>query len=117
LYYIRFNSLNLLTLLIPKEQHEKNLSFSPDYAIGANSTHTYERMSLAALDNYIKANHKLPNVPSASEVEKEDLDMYETSRMLMEKVEELTLYILEQNERMNHLEEELTKMKAQDEKK
>lgn len=59
----------------------------------------------------------MPNVPSASGVESEGLDMYDTSGMLMEKVEELSLYILEQNERINNLEEELTKMKAQDEKK
>jgi hypothetical protein len=62
----------------------------PDYVFNPN----YKLMSLENLQDYIVRNHRLPNMPSAEEVEKNGVDVGEINRILVEKVEELTLYII-----------------------
>ncbi|PKP50895.1 MAG: hypothetical protein CVT95_02145 [Bacteroidetes bacterium HGW-Bacteroidetes-12] len=61
-------------------------------------------MSIGQLENYVTANKHLPNMPTAEQVEKEGADLGEINRVLVEKVEELTLYIIELNKRMELLE-------------
>ncbi|PWV56449.1 hypothetical protein [Chitinophaga sp. S165] len=56
----------------------------------------YKLPSLSELDAYIKENKHLPDVPSAKEVAKEGLDLGEMNRILLQKVEELTLHLIEQ---------------------
>ena len=65
---------------------------------------TYELMSLQHLEEYITINKHLPNMPSAQQVETEGADLGEINRVLVEKVEELTLYIIALNKRMEQLE-------------
>ncbi|PKP45987.1 MAG: hypothetical protein CVT95_07790 [Bacteroidetes bacterium HGW-Bacteroidetes-12] len=67
---------------------------------------TYQLMSISQLENYVTANKHLPNMPTAEQVEKEGADLGEINRVLVEKVEELTLYIIELNKRMELLEVE-----------
>lgn len=74
----------------------------PDYVFKKD----YKLLPLNQLRNYISANGKLPNLPSAVEVEENGLDMGETNRLLVEKVEELTLYILQLEDRINKLEKD-----------
>ncbi len=47
------------------------------------------------LEDYIKRNKHLPNVPSSSDVEKNGADLGEINRVLVEKVEEQTLYLIQ----------------------
>ena len=54
--------------------------------------------------NYIAANHHLPDVPSAKEVVKNGIDLGEMDTKLLQKIEELTVYIIAQEERINKLE-------------
>jgi hypothetical protein len=54
----------------------------------------------------------LPNVPSAEEVEADGVNLGKTARITMEKVEELTLYMIEQQEQ---LEEQKELLKQQQE--
>ncbi len=63
-------------------------------------------MPLSELRSYIQTNHHLPNIPSAEELSSEPVDLGELERLLLEKVEELTLYVLELEEQINKLEEE-----------
>jgi hypothetical protein len=63
----------------------------PDYVFKKE----YELMSLDNLESYIKKNHHLPNVPSAIEIEKDGASLGEMSKIQMEKIEELTLYVIE----------------------
>jgi len=56
----------------------------------------YKLPSLAELEAYIKANKHLPDVPSAAEVAKEGQDVGEMNRILLQKIEELTLHLIEQ---------------------
>jgi hypothetical protein len=71
-----------------------------DYVFGDK----YALPSLKDVSSYIKANKHLPGVPAAQEVEKNGVDMVEMDAILLKKVEELTLYILEQNKRIESLE-------------
>ncbi len=63
----------------------------PDYVFEKN----YELKSIDELDQFIKQNKHLPNIPSAKEVEANGIDIGEMNRKLIEKVEELTLYVIE----------------------
>jgi hypothetical protein len=57
----------------------------------------YKLRTLPELEAFVKANHHLPNIPSTAEVEKDGIDMATMDAKLLEKIEELSLYIIEQN--------------------
>lgn len=65
-------------------------------------------MSLEEVEKFTITNKHLPNVPSADEMIKTGLDVSQTSKMFMEKIEELTLYMIEMNK-------EIKALKAQNE--
>lgn len=71
----------------------------PDYVFEKD----YDLMSLAELRQYIKENQHLPNMPSAKSVHDNGADLGELNRLLVEKVEELTLYVLQLQEQMDEL--------------
>lgn len=71
-----------------------------DYVFEPN----YHLMPLEEVEKYTKANKHLPNVPSADEITKEGIDVAKVSKMFMEKIEELTLHIIELNKRVKELE-------------
>jgi multidrug efflux pump subunit AcrA (membrane-fusion protein) len=58
-------------------------------------------MPLSEVQQFIQANGHLPNVPSAKEIEAEGLSLGETAKITMEKVEELTLYTIEQQKQLD----------------
>lgn len=60
-------------------------------------------MSLDCVDSYIQENHHLPNVPSASEAEANGIDVAEMNKILLMKVEELTLHLIELNKEVEEL--------------
>lgn len=64
----------------------------------------YKLKSLTSLESFIKINKHLPNVPSAEEVVKDGIDLATMDSKLLEKIEELTLYIIDQNKRIEALE-------------
>jgi hypothetical protein len=72
----------------------------PDYVFTKN----YKLPSLEEVEKHIKEKGHLINVPSALEVETNGLELGEMNRILLEKIEELTLYILEQEKRIELLE-------------
>ncbi len=65
----------------------------PDYVFHTN----YRLRPLSEVEQYINQYHHLPEVPSAEEVEKNGLDVGDNQAMLLKKIEELTLYVIEQN--------------------
>jgi hypothetical protein len=78
----------------------------PDYVFQNN----YRLMPLQALEKFINKEQHLPNIPSAKETELNGLELGDMVKRLVEKVEELTLYIIqlkkentELSERMNRL--------------
>jgi hypothetical protein len=74
----------------------------PDYVFAPS----YRLMPLSELRTYINVNRHLPNIPTAEEVEENGVDLGEMNRLMMEKLEEMTLYILELEERISELEGE-----------
>jgi hypothetical protein len=63
----------------------------PDYVFEP----TYQLPSLTEIESYIKANKHLPEVPSAKEMEANGINLSEMNMLLLKKVEELTLYVIE----------------------
>lgn len=71
----------------------------PDYVFKPQ----YKLPSLAEVKTYIDQNQHLPEVPSAATVEKDGQDLGEINKVLLKKVEELTLYLIEQKAEINDL--------------
>ena len=68
----------------------------PDYVFSDD----YKLMPLDELEEAISQNGHLPNIPSAEQVEAEGFEVGMMNKLLMEKVEELTLYIIELNKQV-----------------
>lgn len=64
----------------------------------------YELTSIDALRDYVRQNKKLPELPSAEEVKANGFDLIENQRVLLKKIEEMTLYIVQLHERLEKLE-------------
>ena len=69
----------------------------------------YQLKSLSQVEQFIKANKHLPEVPSAEQVLKQGIDLGQMDATLLKKIEELTLYVIEQNKRLQALETKLKK--------
>ncbi|MDC6390953.1 LamG domain-containing protein [Maribacter sp. PR1] len=63
----------------------------PDYVFDKE----YPLQSLSQLQEFIKENGHLPNIPSAKIIETDGQNLGEMNRLLLEKIEELTIYILQ----------------------
>ncbi len=72
----------------------------PDYVFDTD----YELMTLQELEKYIAENKHLPNIPTAKEVEEQGLSLGDMQVKQMEKIEELTLYIIALEKRIKELE-------------
>ena len=71
----------------------------PDYVFGNG----HRPMPLGELREYIGENRHLPGVPSEAEVKEQGYDVAEMQSVLLEKIEELTLYMLRQQEEIDSL--------------
>lgn len=82
----------------------------PDYVFASN----YNLMSLNDLEQYITANKHLPGVPSAKEVSNNGncINLGEMQNILLEKIEGLTLYTIEQQKQIDAQKELLQKQQA-----
>jgi hypothetical protein len=63
----------------------------------------YDLPSLPEVEKFIEDNGHLPGIPSADEVVEEGVDLLEMNAKLLQKVEELTLYIIEQQKQIDEL--------------
>ncbi|GGF08270.1 hypothetical protein SAMN05443634_10320 [Chishuiella changwenlii] len=78
----------------------------------------YKLPTLQEVEKHIKEKKHLPEIASAKEMEKEGVNVGEFQIQLLQKIEELTLYIIEQNkvnqkqsEQLNQLTEEINQLK------
>ncbi|MBL4587617.1 MAG: hypothetical protein JKX84_11270 [Flavobacteriales bacterium] len=78
----------------------------PDYVFADE----YKLRSLEELEKSINENNHLPGVPSAATVEAEGISIGEMTKTLMEKIEELTLYMIDADKRIKALEAENTSL-------
>lgn len=85
----------------------------PDYVFEQD----HKLSSLEEIDEYIKANKHLPDVPSAEEVKKDGHQLGEMDIILLKKLEEMTLYVIEQEKKIKKLEEQLDSISKRNNKK
>ncbi|MDI3546332.1 MAG: hypothetical protein PWQ43_1728 [Rikenellaceae bacterium] len=71
----------------------------------------YNLIPLKELEQYIFKNKHLPNVPTQDEISKDGMDVYEMNTILLKKVEELTLYVIEQQKQIEQLENKIKNIK------
>lgn len=88
---------------------EVTLSSFPDYVFGDK----YELYPLSKLQQFIDKNHHLPNIPPAAEIDENGIGLGELGILQMEKIEELTLYLLQINERLEKVEAENKALKEE----
>lgn len=69
----------------------------------------YKLMNLKDLSNYIQQHKHLPEIPTTKQIEKEGVDVGTNQALLLKKIEELTLYIIEQQKQMNKQNEQMLK--------
>lgn len=71
----------------------------PDYVFKED----YQLRTLDEIKQYIEENDHLPNIPSAKEVEANGMELGKMDRLLLENVEELTLFAIQMNENYREL--------------
>ncbi|MGN7787314.1 hypothetical protein ACTJIJ_22460 [Niabella sp. 22666] len=76
----------------------------PDYVFNSN----YKLTPLPELESFIKTHQHLPEIPSAREVAANGIEVGANQALLLKKIEELTLYIIEQNKQLRQYQEKLT---------
>ena len=79
----------------------------PDYVFAKD----YKLKGLHEVEAYIKANNHLPDMPAANDVEQNGVKLSELNTKLLQKVEELTLYLIEQNKQIEDLKKENKQIK------
>lgn len=79
----------------------------PDYVFSPS----YKRSTLLEVEEYINKNQHLPNIPSAKEVAENGIDVGKMNAKLLEKMEEMTLYMIEQQKEIKALREEVEQIK------
>jgi hypothetical protein len=87
----------------------QDLASWPDYVFKSD----YNLMSLENLEQNIKENGHLPGLPSADEIQTNGLHLGSMQKQVVEKVEELTLYTIEQNKMLLELKKEIDALKAE----
>ncbi len=86
---------------------------APDYVFEkyftgfSESKPEYELISLEGLETFLKKNNHLPNVPSAAEMANDGISLKEMNLILLQKIEELTLYTLQQQKEIEALKDKV----------
>ena len=75
----------------------------PDYVFEEG----YKKLSIPELETYLKEHKHLPNVPSAKEVQENGQHLGEIQLKMMEKLEEMSLYIID-------LQKQITELKSRE---
>jgi len=77
-----------------------------DYVFGPK----YRLLSMQELQSYITEHHHLPGVAPASEMQQEGLNVGDNQTVLLSKIEELTLYLLEQNKKLEAQQKKIARL-------
>lgn len=87
-----------------KIEHVDNF---PDYVFSQG----YKLRPLMEVSSFIKANGHLPEIPSAQEVKENGINLLEMNKKLLRKVEELTLYAIEQQQRIEEQQRQIDQLR------
>jgi hypothetical protein len=72
---------------------------------------TYVLPSLLQIEQYVNENKHLPGIPSANEVKEKGMDVAEMNMILLQKIEEMTLYLIEIKKENEWLKNEIRNVK------
>jgi hypothetical protein len=92
---------------IRSKQVTVELANWPDYVFKKD----YQLPSLTDVKTYIDQNQHLPEIPSEQEIAKEGLNLGEMNKLLVKKVEELTLYLIEHQQQIKSQQAEINELK------
>ncbi len=84
------------------ESEWSDFVFKPDYKL----------RSLGEVEEYILATGHLPEMPSAQEVEEQGVDLGTMDAKLLQKIEELTLYVIEMKKENEQLKKDISSLKS-----
>lgn len=84
----------------------------PDYVFSS----TYQLTPLDSLEQFIRLNGHLPEVPKAEEIVKNGVDLGSNQALLLKKIEELTLIVIEQNKEKQNLKKSIDELNKRIEK-
>jgi hypothetical protein len=73
----------------------------------------YQLPSLAEVKTYIDQNQHLPEIPSEEQIIKDGLNLGEMNKLLVKKVEELTLYLIDEHQKNQELETQLKQQQVE----
>jgi hypothetical protein len=80
---------------------------APDYVFDKD----YKLRPLSAVEKFIAQNNHLPGIASAKEMKQKGVDLAKMNMDLLKKVEELTLYVITQNKKIENLEKKIAENK------
>ena len=66
-------------------------------------SHDYKLMPLDSVEQFVNEHHHLPNISSAQQMQENGVGLGEQQTLLLQKIEELTLYIIEQQKQIENL--------------
>jgi len=78
----------------------------PDYVFESE----YDLPSLQYISKYVKTHKHLPEIPSAKEIETDGLDLAKMNLLLLKKIEELTLHLIEKDKMLEDVNQRLKKI-------
>lgn len=93
--------------IIAEELKIEEYDYWPDYVFEED----YPLRDLHEVESFIKEHKRLPNIPSAAGVKENGISVGEMNAKLLEKIEELTLYVIEQQKEIKTLKEEMETLK------
>ncbi|WP_459211534.1 hypothetical protein [Aquimarina rhabdastrellae] len=94
--------------IITTDQVKLNVTTFPDYVFAED----YKLMPLKEVAQYIKANKHLPHMPTEAQVIAEGMNVGQINTILVEKVEELTLHTINQEEKIEQLMKKIEALEA-----
>ncbi|MCV9387471.1 hypothetical protein [Reichenbachiella ulvae] len=106
-YYGMINSVFYVTGTVKTNEVKVEATQWPDYVFEEG----YELPSLENTANYIQEYGHLPGVPSASEVNENGVSLGEMNEVLLKKIEELTLHLIEKDQEILEIKREIEALK------
>ncbi|MEN5197218.1 hypothetical protein [Sphingobacterium faecium] len=76
--------------------------FEPEYKLG----------TLEEIEGYVKENKHLPEIPSAKQIKEEGLDVAAMNLLLLKKIEELTLHLIEKDKMLKQVVDRIGKLES-----
>jgi len=100
--------LNVAGKIMAEEIRVQSYATWPDYVFKPG----YKLTPLPLLETQIQLLGHLPNIPDAATIKKEGISLGDMQTKMMEKIEELTLYLIQVDKENRQLKQEITAMKA-----